>query len=202
MEIIKITNYQNDENTYILKSSKKTGIIDPGADVSEILKVSGEKVDYIILTHCHFDHIEALNDIKKITDAKIIFSKVGASNLNNKNVNLSGMVYGKSIGAEPDILVSDGDYIEFDDFKIQCIETPGHTSCGMCYLVCDNLFSGDTLFKNSIGRTDFPTGNYSILENSVKNKIYTLDDNVKVLPGHGSDTNVLTEKKYNSFIRG
>ena len=202
MEIEKIVNYQNDDNTYILKSSKKTAVIDPGCDADKIFDITGDKIDYIILTHCHFDHIESLRVLKEKTDVKIVFSKTGKSNLNNPDVNLSGMVYGKNIGTEPDILVADGDFIEFEDFKLKCIETPGHTSCGMCYLVDNNLFSGDTLFNKSIGRTDFPTGNYSILEGSVKNKIYTLDDNVTVFPGHGNKTSVGDEKKYNSFIRG
>lgn len=202
MKIEKIVNYQNDENTYIIKSSTKVAVIDPGCVIEKILDVTGEKIDYIILTHCHFDHIESLCELKEKTGAEIVFSKTGKTNLNNPDVNLSVMVYGKNTGTEPDILVSDGDFLDFDEFKIKCIETPGHTSCGMCYLLENNLFSGDTLFNKSIGRTDFPTGNYSVLEGSVKNKIYTLDDNITVFPGHGDKTSVGDEKKYNSFIRG
>ena len=197
MEIIKKVNYENEENTYILISDGETAVIDPG-----IKNIEVKNLKYIILTHCHYDHIEGLRELKEKTGASVVFSKIGSSNLNDGYINLSEMVYGKNIGLKPDILVSDGDKIMLGKDEILCIETPGHTSCGMSYLWEDNLFSGDTLFKNSIGRTDFKTGNFSVLEGSLKNKIYKLPENVKVYPGHGDMTDVGYEKKYNSFVRG
>lgn len=197
MEIIKKVNYENDENTYILTSDGETAVIDPG-----IKNIKIDNLKYIILTHCHYDHIEGLRELKEKTGAYVVFSKTGSSNLNDGYTNLSEMVYGKNIGIEPDILVSDGDKIRLGGDELLCIETPGHTSCGMSYLWEDNLFSGDTLFKNSIGRTDLPTGSFSVLKGSLKNKIYTLSENIKVYPGHGDITDIGYEKKYNSFVRG
>lgn len=202
MKIKKLINFSNDQNTYIISSENECGIIDPGADFKKIEEHIDNELKYIILTHCHYDHIESLIDLKEKYGAKIVFSKTGKSNLNNPNVNLSKMVYGKNIGTEPDILVSDGDIFKLGNLEIKCIETPGHTSCGMCYLIEDNLFSGDTLFLGSIGRCDLPTGNYSVLENSIKNKLYTLLDNIIIYPGHGDKTTVKNEKLYNSYIRG
>lgn len=202
MEIRKIVNISNEENTYILLSGTDVAVIDPGSAYDKITAVSGEKIKYIILTHCHYDHIESLIKLKEKTGAKIVFSKVGKSNLSDGYINLSMPVYGKNLGIEPDILVSDGDIIKLGDENIKAIETPGHTSCGMCYLSENSLFSGDTLFSGSIGRSDLPSGNYSILEGSVRKKLYTLSDEIDVYPGHGGKTTIGNEKKYNSFIRG
>ncbi len=202
MEIRKIVNPANDENTYVLLSGTDVAVVDPGLSYEKITAVSGEKIKYIILTHCHYDHIESLIELKEKTGAKIVFSKVGKSNLSDGFVNLSMHVYGKNLGSEPDVLVSDGDEITLGDEKIKAIETPGHTSCGMCYLAGNSLLSGDTLFSGSIGRSDLPSGNYSILEGSVKKKLYTLSDDTEVYPGHGGKTTIGYEKKYNSFIRG
>ncbi len=202
MEIKKIINYENDQNTYIIKSQNETALIDAGAEFSKIEENLDGELKYIILTHCHYDHIESLIPLKEKYGSKIVFSKTGKTNLNNPNINLSKMVYGKNTGLDPDILVLDNDFLELGGVKIKCIETSGHTSCGMCFLIDDILFSGDTLFLRSIGRCDLPTGNYKVLENSIKNKLYTLPENVKVYPGHGNDTTIKDEKLYNSFIRG
>lgn len=202
MKIVKKVNLTNSQNTYILISENEVAVIDPGINAEEITDICGKNIKYIILTHCHYDHIEGLKALKEMTGAEIVFSKKASANLNNPDVNLSGFVYGRNIGTVPDITVADNDILKLGNEKILCIETPGHTSCGMCYLIGDNLFSGDTLFNDSIGRTDLPTGNYKILEKAIKNKIYTLPENVKIYPGHGEETLVEKEKKYNSFIRG
>ena len=196
MEIKILQNRENAENTYIITENERSVVIDPGLDFDEILK-NAEKIEYILLTHCHFDHIETLVSLKEKTGAKIVFSDV--NNLNNEDINLSKMVYGKNIGTEPDILVSDGENLEF--LNIKCIKTPGHTSCGMCYLLENNLFSGDTLFSKSVGRWDLPTGDFKTLKNSILKKLYTLPDETVVFPGHGESTTIGEEKKFNSVIR-
>lgn len=202
MKIERIINFSTDENTYLIKSGNESVIIDPGTDYEKITEYLDSELKYIILTHCHYDHIEGLISLKKNTKAKVVFSKTGKSNLTNGKINLSEMVYGKNTGIEADILVDDGDILEFGEDKIKCIETPGHTSCGMCYLIENRLFSGDTLFLNSIGRCDLPTGNYSVLEGSVKNKLYVLSGKTEVFPGHGDKTTIENEKKYNPYFRG
>lgn len=202
MEIKKIINFSNDQNTYIIKSENECGVIDPGAEFEKIEEHIDGELKYIILTHCHYDHIESLIPLKEKYNSKIVFSRTGSSNLNNSNINLSKMVYGKNTGLEPDILVSDNDILNLGKIEIKCIETPGHTSCGICYLTEDGLFSGDTLFAGNIGRCDLPTGNYSVLENSIKNKIYTLSDDLTVYPGHGDSTSFKNEKLYNYYVRG
>lgn len=196
MEIKVLSNKQNGENTYIITENGMSAVIDPGVPFNDIIN-SAENIKYILLTHCHYDHIEALVELKEKTGALVVFSE--ENNLNNEDVNLSAYVYGKNIGTEPDILVSDGEVLEF--LNIKCIKTPGHTSCGMCYLLENNLFSGDTLFRESIGRCDLPTGNFEEIKNSIKEKLYTLSDDVLVYPGHGESTTIGYEKKYNSFVK-
>ena len=99
-----------------------------------------------------------------------------------------------------DGFINDGDIIEFGDTKIKAIATPGHTEGGICYLVDGKLFSGDTLFKNTVGRCDLAGGNFQKLSDSVKNKLFTLDENTVVYPGHGPETIINFEKQYNEII--
>ena len=101
-----------------------------------------------------------------------------------------------------DKTVSDGDEFKIGDILVKCIKTPGHTSCSTCYLIEDNLFSGDTIFLRTTGRWDLPTGDFGVLGNSIKDKIYTLDENLTVYPGHGEKTSVGYEKKFNMFVKG
>jgi len=96
--------------------------------------------------------------------------------------------------------IKDGDILKFGNKNIRCIETPGHTPGGMCYLIDDYLFSGDTLFNSSIGRTDFPGGDYNAIISSIKNKLMKLDDKIKVYPGHGTETTIGFEKRSNPFL--
>ena len=196
MEIKVLSNKQNAENTYIITENGVSAVIDPGVSYDEISE-NAENIRYILLTHCHYDHIDSLLELKEKTGAMIVFSE--NNNLNNAEINLSSYVYGKNIGTEPDILVGDGDTLEF--LNIKCIKTEGHTSCGMCYLLDDKLFSGDTLFRDSVGRCDLPTGNFDMLKSSIINKLYTLPDDVIVYPGHGESTTIGYEKKFNSFVR-
>ena len=118
------------------------------------------------------------------------------------NFSMSGLGYALSAKSS-EIILEDGEEFTVDGLKIKCILTPGHTNGGACYLVNDEkLFSGDTLFLRSIGRSDLPTGNGEKLVNSIKNKLYTLDDDIEVFPGHGGATTIGYEKKYNMFVRG
>ena len=107
------------------------------------------------------------------------------------------------IKAEPaDVIISDGDEIKFGNISMKVITTPGHTKGGVCYLAENDLFSGDTLFLRSVGRCDFPGGDKKELERSIREKIYTLDDDIIVHPGHGNDTKIYYEKRYNMYVSG
>lgn len=196
MEIKKIVSEQMDENCYLLTEGKDAVLIDPGEDTFKILsECDGYDVKYILLTHCHFDHIYSLYELKgnktvlgslklksNIIDPKITFLSSCA--------NLDGKING---------YFTDGEEKELCGIKIKCIYTPGHTDCSCCYLVENNLFSGDTLFFGSIGRWDFETGNFNELKKSILCKLYKLSDETKVYPGHGAETTIGFEKKNGYF---
>jgi glyoxylase-like metal-dependent hydrolase (beta-lactamase superfamily II) len=194
-------------NCYIIgdEISKTAAVIDPGGDCDEIMKLVnmyGYNVEYIIITHSHCDHIAALDELKDITNAKVVISTTDSATLNNNEYTLS-FVFGESAPKTcPDIKVNDGDVLNIAGNKAKFIMTPGHTPGSMCiYFESEKLlFSGDTLFYESIGRTDFPGGSYASIANSIKNKLYPLGDNVKVYPGHNSDTTILHEKESNFYI--
>lgn len=204
MNIERIVSLDNDENCYILYDETKHGVvIDPGTDGSVIfekLKSLGVKIEYIFLTHCHYDHIDGMEKLKTLTGAEVCASFECNLGIQNPTTNLSKL-FSDYIKAEPaDVILSDGDEIKFGNTVLKTITTPGHTKGGVCFLAENDLFSGDTLFLRSIGRTDFPGGDFKELEKSIKEKIYTLDDDIIVHPGHGNDTKIYYEKRYNMYV--
>ncbi len=206
MNIKIINSFQTDENTYIVYDNNKTGfVIDPGNSDEEIIKTCeelGVVIDKIILTHCHYDHIEFLEQLREKSKAQLVCTKNCSENIGRLGINLSCFGLGKEIKAkEAQIILNDGDIIKIGDMEVKCIHTPGHTNCSACFMVENNLFSGDTLFLRSCGRWDLPTGDGEIIKNSIKEKLYTLDDDVVVYPGHGNKTTIGYEKKYNLVIR-
>ncbi len=206
MKIERLTNYYTDENTYIVYENDGAVVIDPGNEAEKIIKAASDlklKIEYIFITHCHYDHIEFLEELRKITGAPLVSGDKGAVNIGDSNINLSFQGLGHEIFAEKsEIIMSDGEVKNFCGIDFKCIYTPGHTSCGVCYLAENNLFAGDTLFLRSIGRTDMPTGSADELVKSIKTKLYTLDDDVKIYSGHGNSTTIGYEKKYNFFVKG
>ena len=194
---------QLENNIYLLldENSKKAVIIDAAENLPEIQEeAKGYTVEKILLTHGHFDHIMGLTDLKKTFNAKAVINKNDI--IISDNINEFTRLFNLPDSNPPSYeeFISDGDEISVGNMKIKVIATPGHTEGGVCYLVDNNLFSGDTLFRQSVGRTDLFGGNFEKLSDSIKKKLFKLDDKTKVYPGHGPDTTIGFEKKYNEII--
>lgn len=193
-------------NCYIIycEDSKKAAIIDPGGSQKQILTIiEREKlqVEYIINTHGHADHIMANQAIKQATGAPILIHNEDAEMLTNPEKNLSALIGDAVVSPPADQLLQHADQIQIGKINLEVIHTPGHTPGGICLKSGNTLFAGDTLFSESIGRTDFPGGSYNQLLKSIKENLMVLSDDVIVLPGHGPDTTIGWERKYNSFIQ-
>lgn len=185
MEIIKLTSLENpiETNTYLIKNSSGCIMIDAGVPLCDILAKTS-KLDAIFITHCHFDHTLYLSEIYNHFKCPIYLSKDAKSGLYNSKINLS-VVVNKKISFECNdfIFIKDLSFINISDFKVQCLKTPGHTICGVCYLINDSLFSGDTLFIDGIGRADLPTSNV-IKEKESLDRLSKLNFKT-IYPGHG-----------------
>ena len=190
-------------NCYICmnKDTKESFIVDPGDDADRIVmqldRLEAKPVA-ILLTHGHFDHIGAAGELKKKYDIPVIASAAEEKVLTDPNVNLSGM-FGSSCILRADRYLNDGDEFECAGINIRMILTPGHTCGSCCYYLYDNgtLFSGDTLFCASRGRTDFPTGSERAIMNSIRNKLLILPGDTDVLAGHMESTTIADERAYN-----
>ena len=198
-----LENIYTGENTYFIINGDSAAVVDPGTDADRIIgKADGKTIKYVLLTHCHYDHIDGLEELLRKTGAKLAVTAECEKNLANPDVNLSEQGLGRKIAIEnADIITDEEKGFDFDGVKINVIKTPGHTSCGTCYYFDNILLSGDTLFFRNVGRWDLPTGDREVLTESIKNKIYTLPDDTAVYPGHGNNTSVGYEKKYNFFVR-
>ena len=192
-------------NTYVIydKDCSCGVLVDP-ADSSDkvinFLKKENIEISHILLTHGHGDHIGGVDFFKEKTKASVAIHKHDAEKLVNPEKNLSSFM-GNEIKFEPaDRILNDGDIISIGTSNIMVIHTPGHTSGSVCFLVDNLLFSGDTIFENSIGRTDFPDGSMEQILVSIKEKLWQLDDDTKVFPGHGEETTIGDEKIQNPFV--
>jgi len=193
-------------NCYILHDEKtnETAVIDPGGGFSEIrryIEANRLKIKYIILTHGHGDHIGALRELKDYTDAIVCIHREDQEMLKSSRINLTVFMGYPDISMEADRLLEDGDILELGDIKLNIIHTPGHSRGGICVYCEDSLFSGDTLFTGSIGRTDLNGGSYDEIIASIKDKLLILPDNTAVYPGHGPSSAISIEKINNPFLR-
>lgn len=193
-------------NCYLLinKETKEALLVDPADNalrISTVIEENGCILKAILLTHGHFDHIMALNDLKKKYNVPVYAHEDEEDVLKQSSLNMSGMI-GQIYTTQADIYVKDGEHLKLAGFDVIVLHTPGHTKGGACYYFPEEkvLMSGDTLFHCSIGRTDFPTGSMSQLVRSVKEQLFVLPDDVQVYPGHDSVTSIGYEKQYNPFF--
>jgi len=194
-------------NCYIVASdsTKKGLIIDPGADSQAIMNEVNKlnlKIEWIVLTHTHFDHVGAVKDIKDATGAKIAMHEREGDGVNQALAQALGALMSGSLKMpfKPDIILHDGDVVSVDDLEFTVIHTPGHSPGGLCLAGHGILFSGDTLFNCGIGRTDFPGCSHQELIDSIRKKLFLLSDDTVVYPGHGPHTTIGSERRTNAFI--
>ena len=205
MEFIRIPAGVYAANCYIIYSeiAREGIVVDPGGDAEIILgKIDENKlsIKYIILTHGHGDHMGGVIELNKSLNVPVLVHEDDKELMEDGNKNMSVIMSFGSLEFSPDVLLKDGDVIEFGDLNAEVIHTPGHTKGCICLKIQDHLFTGDTLFKGSIGRTDIFSGDYDTIIRSIREKILPLDDNIIVLPGHGASSTIGEEKKYNPYL--
>lgn len=193
-------------NGYVVFDEKTLDgiIIDPGDSAEQFIEfIKSEKINvkYIALTHSHFDHIGGVNEIKKAVGADVIMCE-GEEIISENSANNLSALYDYPYTVKADRILKDGEEISFGNISAKIIKTPGHTPGGCCYYFkdVDVLFSGDTLFYGSIGRTDFPNGSLEDLIRAIKDKLMVLPDNTVVYCGHGPKTRIGFEKKNNPYL--
>ncbi|MCL1844179.1 MAG: MBL fold metallo-hydrolase [Defluviitaleaceae bacterium] len=204
MELKIINDNDFGQNVYLYydKNSGDGVVIDPGDNLENIRQTLAEGINVkaILLTHGHFDHILSAAELRKLTGANIYAHEAEVQVLESPDFNRSSQVGRNEVAVTPDKCFTDGDIFKIGNAaEIKIIHTPGHTGGGVCYYDEKNavIFTGDTLFKETIGRTDMPTGNHSTLLASIKEKLFTLPENVTVYPGHGESTSISHEKAKN-----
>ncbi len=197
-------------NCYVIgcRRTLKGIIIDPGAEGEKILKTIKKRnlnIKHIINTHAHIDHIGANKYLKDALGAEICMHEEDIKILENPSLNLSTFIssnpQGKGLSFPiPDIVLNEGFKINIGDLKISVLHTPGHTPGSISLVMNRCVFTGDALFLRSIGRTDFPLANHSLLIKSIKNKILTLPEDFRVYPGHGPPSEIGIEKRENPYL--
>ena len=193
-------------NCYLLCNMdiKECVLIDPADsqdEISRMIDESGCSLKGILLTHGHFDHIMAADAVRDKYGVKVYASCDEKNTLEQPHINL-GEAYGLKLSVKADVWHKDGEILKLAGFDIEALHTPGHTEGGSCYYIREIgvIFSGDTLFCGSVGRTDFPGGSMSEIVLSIKEKVMVLPDDTKVYPGHGEGTSVGYERENNPFL--
>ncbi|OOM75802.1 putative metallo-hydrolase [Clostridium puniceum] len=187
-----------EENCYLVmnEDTRELAIVDPGGKSAlieeEIKKLNGEP-KFILLTHGHMDHVDGVVELVNKLNIPFYINEIEEKYMENDEY-----VFGtlpKSSG-----YLKEGDTLTLGEDIIKVIETPGHTAGGICFLISDKLFTGDTLFQGSIGRSDFPGGNGRQLIQNIKDKLLPLGDDIEVYPGHGNPSTIGYEKRMNPYL--
>ena len=191
-----------DNNNYLIidEQSKEAALVDCSSVNEEVRNTLAEyeaSLKYVLLTHGHFDHVAG---IRNNPDVKVVMHENDMGWLNKVNQYLP--MFGMSEITTPrvDVFIKDGDVIKLGETAIKVINTPGHTQGGVCYLADGKLFSGDTIFREAVGRCDLEGGNFDQIVESIENKIFTLPPETVIYPGHGRMTSVEWEKEHNRFL--
>lgn len=190
-------------NCYLIETEKAVIIIDPAfkrQKLVDFLKENEDKERLVLITHAHFDHIGGAVNLREETGVKIGIGALDNPALSDDDLNCAASFNRSLTPFEADCLYNDGDVIKVGNIELTVITTPGHTVGGVSYITENVVFTGDTLFKVSVGRTDFAGGDFDVLEKSIK-KLYTLPDETIVYPGHGESTTIGFEKQNNPFVR-
>lgn len=202
LEVVKLVVGELLTNCYLLKSGKEGVVVDPGAEGSLILKKIEElniKVKYILDTHGHFDHIAANDVVREATGARLAIHHLDACCLTSAYKN-SSLLLGWNIKQKSaDILLNEGDVLEFGFCNLTVLHTPGHTKGSASFLIDNKIFVGDLLFAGSIGRTDLPGGSSEAMTESLK-RLGELPEDTVVYPGHGEETTIKEEVESNPFL--
>ena len=177
-------------NCYIVydEESLDAMVIDPGDEVLRIVKEitrSGLTIKYIAITHGHIDHVGGVSELKRITKAPVLIHRLDAG----------------ALGVRPDGFLEEGEVVQVGTYSISIIHTPGHSAGGVCLYAPGAVFTGDSLFAGSVGRTDFPGGSHELLVEGVRRKIFPLGDDLRIYPGHGPESTIGRERQTNPFFR-
>ena len=189
-------------NCYLVSTDKAALVIDPGyesAEAEQFLNQNSQKKRLILLTHAHFDHIGGAESLSQKIGVKIAAGEFDVPDIESGELNR--MLFAEIEPFCVDMPLHADEIITVGDLEIKVIFTPGHTKGGVCYYINGVLFSGDTLFCESIGRTDFPGGSFETLKESVKKLYADFDGKTPVLSGHGEETTIEHEKIFNPYIR-
>ncbi len=190
-------------NCYLITDAEtnKSALVDCTEASAKMLDFIGNAdLEYILLTHGHFDHIGGVKEIKEKFGAKVVISSQDEPMLSSGKLSLAAFCGGVQNNTSADILVKDGDVIELGNTSIKVMATPGHTKGGVCYIADDCIFTGDTLFFCSCGRTDFPGGSFDEIKQSL-NELARLKGNYKLYPGHDRVSTLDFERENNPYIR-
>lgn len=191
-------------NCYGVLTDKAAIVVDPGKytlELADFLKSNADKTRLILITHAHYDHIGGALELREKTGVKIAIGKNEKFALSDKAFNLSGRFTPAIPAFNADYTIEDEEEFTVGDITIKAFETPGHTVGGMCYLMNDNLFSGDMLFYETVGRVDLPGGDINEMKQSLDRMMWIFDDEIKVYSGHGEETTIGHERKYNPYLR-